>query len=116
MRNKVIAGLLVFGAFLALTASGLLIYRAMYFASHTESLLSASIGVFLGVVSLFFTFKSLGEAGQDAENRVSKVKLVKPVGSVIISFIGSLAAIHFAGLSVVEYLQWLASGLLMQHT
>ncbi|MDN3237992.1 hypothetical protein [Pseudomonas sp. WAC2] len=116
MRNKVIAGLLVLGAFLALTASGLLIYRAVYFASHTGSLLSASMGVALGAISLILTFKSLGEAGQDAENRVNKIKLAKPLSSVFLAFIGSLAAIHFAGLSVADYLQWLTSGLAMQHT
>lgn|GEM_PF-4836394 len=116
MRNKVIAGLLILGAFLALVASGLLIFRAMYFASHTGSLLSASIGVALGVISLVLTFKSLDKAGQDAENKVNKIKLAKPLGTVILAFIGSLAAIHFAGMSVADYLQWLASALAIQHT
>lgn len=113
MRNKAIAGLLVFGAFLALVASGLLIFRAVYFASHTESLLSASIGVALGVISLILTFKSLGEAGLDAEKKVNKIKLAKPLSSVVLAFIGSLAAIHFAGLSITDYLQWLTSGIAM---
>lgn len=115
MRKFFIAGLLVLGALIALVASGLLVYRAMYFASFTGNLISASVGVILGGVSLFLTFKSLGEAGREAESRVAKIKFIKPLSAVLISFIGSLIAIHFAGLSVPEYLQWIASGLHIPH-
>jgi len=99
------------GSLLALVASGLLIYRALYFASQTENLSSAIVGVLLGAISLVLTFKALGEAGENAENNVQQIRLGKLLGSVVISFVGSLVAIHFAGLSVVDYLQWIIDGI-----
>ncbi|EOB3575102.1 hypothetical protein ACHELY_004333 [Vibrio vulnificus] len=111
MRNKVIAGLLLLGSVLTLVASGLLLYRAVYFASLTGNFPSAIIGVLLGVISLVLTFKTLGEAGQDAGNRVAEIKFAKPLCSVIVSFVGSLVAIHYAGLSVAGYLKWLCDAL-----
>jgi hypothetical protein len=108
MRNKIIAVLLILGSIGILSGCIFTMYRTFNIAGLNGSLITAIIGTLLSVGSLIFAFKSLGEAGEDAERNVKEINFFKPVASVVIAFISSLYAIDSAGLSVSDYLSWLS--------
>ncbi|CAD5292402.1 membrane hypothetical protein [Alteromonas sp. 38] len=105
-----ISVLLMFGCALATFASLVVIYRALFFAFHTGSFVSALVGTILGAISLVFSFKNLAESANKAENNDRKLEWKKPLITIFFSVVGTIIAIYMAGLSVGGFFNYIANG------
>lgn len=105
-----ISVLLMFGCALATFASLVVIYRALFFAFHTGSFVSALVGSILGAIALGFSFKNLAEAANKAEKNDNKLEWKKPLITMLLSVVGTLIAIHMVGLSISGFFNYIANG------
>ncbi len=109
-KYKVVGILLVIASVGAMLSSMVLFGRSFYFADLTGNVSTAIIGSLFGVYSTYSTFKLVAESSYDAETDAPKINWQRPVKFVFFALLGTFVSLHFAGLSVSEFIVWIFSG------